>query len=112
MDSIDKAINNILHSVAQQNREEARLRRNARDHDAQVNILVDELMDRVNFRFPIRKREELPQLNDAAYAAYQTEQIKNRSALLHILTLKILARAIDKEEQKADDDFDERMRTF
>ena len=81
MDHIDKSINKILRSVAQQNREEARLRRNARDHDAQVNALVDELSDRVNFRFPIKRREELPQLSDAAFLTYQTEQIRNRSAL-------------------------------
>jgi hypothetical protein len=112
MDHIDRSINKILRSVAQQNREEARLRRNARDHDSQVNVLVDELTDRVNFRFPIKPREQVPQLNDAAYAAYQLEQIKNRSALLHILTMKILAHAIDKEQQKADDDFDQLMRTF
>lgn len=111
-DAIDKSINKILRSIRDQNQDEARQRRNARDHDSQVRALVEDLSDRVNFRFPIRKREELPQLNDSAYAAYQLEQIKNRSGLLHILTLKILARAIDREDEKADEDFDEMMRTF
>jgi hypothetical protein len=112
MDAIDKAINKILTQSTEVNREEARLRRNARDHDAQVRTLVDELSDRVNFRFPIRSREQMPQLSDAAYRAYQIEQIKNRSALLHILTLKIMARAVDREDEKADEDFDDLMRTF
>ena len=106
MDGIDREINKILLQSMEVNRAEARARRDQRDHDSRVNRLVDDLSDRVNFRFPIRSREQTPQLSDAAYRAYQIEQIKNRSALLHILTLKIMARAVDREDEKADEDFD------
>lgn len=106
MDALDKTINTVLRLSLEQNKEEARLRRNARDEESAVERKIDDYMDRCALRFPIKPREQMPQLSDAAYLAYQKEAIKNRAALLWILIGLTLQQAVKNEESEADAEYD------
>src|ERR1700688_608939 len=106
MDALDKTINTVLRLSLEQNKEEARLRRNARDEESAVARKVDEYADRCALRFPIKPREQMPQLSDRAYVAYTAEAIKNRTALLWILIGLTLQQAVKNEESAVDAEYD------
>jgi hypothetical protein len=109
MDRTDRDIDAVLKLSAEQNKEQARLRRNARDREAEIERMLDNLEDRCALRFPIRKREELPQLSDQAYAAYITEAIRNRTALLWTLIGIQIKRAMHSAESAVDAECDRIM---
>lgn len=82
MSSLDELIHSVALEIHEGNRQQAVQRRHMRDREAAASRMIETIVDRLLFHFPLTRREQRPDLSETGFKKLQQAELAHRNALL------------------------------